>query len=107
VVGHCVDIDLEFLDAALAAHGRRPLKNSAIDTRPLHRWRRRTSGGGAEPADATLDEIVKELGLPRYPAHHAFYDALTTGLVFLKLLGDFEASGAVQFRALYEEAGVY
>ena len=30
-----------------------------------------------------------------------------TGMVFLKLLGDFEASGAVQFRALYREAGVY
>jgi DNA polymerase-3 subunit epsilon len=110
VVGHCVDIDLGFLDAALAAHGRKPLKNPAVDTRLLHQWWRRTAGPAAAPGAATdpsLEEIVKELGLPRYPLHHAFYDALTTGLVFLKLVGEFEASGAVQFRALYREAGVY
>jgi hypothetical protein len=78
-----------------------------VDTRLLHRWWRGRAGRGGEPADASLEEIVKELGLPRYPAHHAFYDALTTGLVFLKLVGEYEAAGAVQFRALYREAGVY
>jgi DNA polymerase-3 subunit epsilon len=107
VVGHCVDIDVGFLDAALAAHGRKALKNPALDTRLLHRWWRRAAGPGGEPTDASLEDIAKELGLPRYPPHHAFYDALTTGLVFQKLVGDFEASGAVQFRALYKEAGVY
>jgi DNA polymerase-3 subunit epsilon len=107
VVGHCVDIDVGFLDAALAAHGRKVLKNPTLDTRLLHRWWRRAAAAGGEPAEASLEEIAKELGLPRYPAHHAFYDALTTGLVFLKLVGELEASGAVQFRALYKAAGVY
>ncbi len=108
VVGHFTDIDLRFLNAALAARSRKALRNPALDTRLLHRWSRRgTPAADPEAGDPRLEDVVVEMGLPRYPAHHAFYDALTTGLVFLKLLGEFEASGAVQFRALYREAGVY
>jgi DNA polymerase-3 subunit epsilon len=108
LVGHRTRLDLEFLNAALERRGQRPLPNPALDTRLLHAWsRRRASASGDARADASLDELVRELRLPRYPAHHAFYDALTTGLAFLKLLGELEASGAVQFKALYREAGVY
>jgi DNA polymerase-3 subunit epsilon len=108
LIGHFTSVDLSFLNAALASRKERSLKNPALDTRLLYGWwRRRTSAPGQAPADSSLEDIVIEMGLPRYPAHHAFYDALTTGMVFLKLLGDFEASGAVQFRALYREAGVY
>jgi DNA polymerase-3 subunit epsilon len=108
VIGHYTALDLGFLNAALATRKERSLKNPALDTRLLFGWwRRRTSPSAQRCDDATLEEIVLELGLPRYPAHHAFYDALTTGLVFLKLLGELEASGAVQFRALYREAGIY
>ena len=108
LVGHCTRIDLAFLNAALARRGHRPLPNPALDTRLLHEWsRRRASPTRPARGDASLDDLVRELGLPRYPAHHAFYDALTTGLAFLKLLGELEASGAVQFKALYREAGVY
>jgi len=109
LVGHYTAIDLQFLNAALAARaGRAALKNPALDTRLLYWWwRRATSRPDLAPESARLEEVAVELGLPRYPAHNAFYDALTTGLVFLKLLGEFEATGAVQFRALYREAGVY
>lgn len=111
VIGHFVALDVRFLNAALAARGRRALPNPVLDTRLLHAWWRRRGraarGDGEEVEDASLEELAVALGLPRYPPHHAFYDALTTGLVFLKLLSEFEASGAVQFRALYREAGVY
>jgi DNA polymerase-3 subunit epsilon len=108
VIGHFVAHDLRFLNAALAARGQRPLANPALDTRLLYGWsRRRASPGGQGFESTPLETLAGELDLPRYPAHHAFYDALTTGLAFLKLLSAFEASGAVQFRALYREAGVY
>ncbi len=108
VVGHHTDIDLRFLNVALAARAGSVIENPALDTRLLYRWSRRVaSPPGQASGDARLEDIVTEMGLPRYPAHHAFYDALSAGLVFLKLLGDFEASGAVQFRALYREGGVY
>lgn len=108
LIGHFTALDLRFLNAALAARKQRALANPALDTRLLYGWwRRRTSPEGQGFEDAGLDDLARELGLPRYPAHHAYYDALTTGLVFLKLLSEFERSGAVQFRALYREAGVY
>jgi DNA polymerase-3 subunit epsilon len=109
VIGHFVAHDLRFLNAALAARGQRPLANPALDTRLLYGWtRRRGSPGAGQGFESTsLEALAGELDLPRYPAHHAFYDALTTGLAFLKLLSAFEASGAVQFRTLYREAGVY
>lgn len=108
VIGHFVAHDLRFLNAALAARGKRPLANPALDTRLLYGWwRRRTTPAGHAFEATALEALAHELALPRYPAHHAFYDALTTGLAFLKLLSAFEASGAVQFRALYREAGVY
>jgi DNA polymerase-3 subunit epsilon len=108
VIGHFVAHDLRFLNAALAARGQRPLANPALDTRLLYGWSRRRAAPGGQGYESTaLEALARELDLPRYPAHHAFYDALTTGLAFLKLLSAFEASGAVQFRALYREAGVY
>jgi DNA polymerase-3 subunit epsilon len=108
VIGHFTALDLRFLNAALATRKQRALANPALDTRLLYGWwRRRTGPAGGGFEETSLEELAVELGLPRYPAHHAYYDALTTGLAFLKLLSAFEASGAVQFRALYREAGVY
>ena len=106
VVGHQTELDLECLNAALGRSGK-ALRNPVLDTRLLYQWWRRTaSPAGRAPDDRKLEELALEMKLPRYPAHHAYYDALTTGLLFLKLLAAFEASGAVQFRALYREAGV-
>jgi DNA polymerase III subunit epsilon len=107
VVGHGTVAGLRFLNAALAAQREGALASPALDTRLLHSWWRRRTPEARPRGDETLEQLAHELGVPRYPAHHAFYDALTTGLVFLKLLGELEASGAVQFRDLYREAGVY
>jgi len=108
LVGFYTGLDLEFLNTALQEHAGTTLRNPAIDVLRLYDWWRRSMwqfAGG--PGAGKLDEIAAQMGLPRYPAHNAFYDALTTALLFLKLLKAFEASGAVQFRALYREVGVY
>jgi DNA polymerase-3 subunit epsilon len=108
VVGFYTGLDLQFLNAALQKHVGATLRNPALDTLLLYDWWRRSMwhfAGG--PGKGKLEEIAAEMGLPRYPAHNAFYDALTTALLFLKLLNAYEGSGAVQFRALYREVGVY
>lgn len=110
LVGFHTEFDLQFLNAALTRHAGTALQNPVLDVRLLYRWWQRSlwklaKGSGA--GDGKLEEIAAELGLPRYPAHNAYYDALTTGLLFLKLLQKFEHSGSVQFRALYRETGVY
>lgn len=107
VVGHGTAAGLKFLNAALARRREPALACPALDTRLLHAWRLRRTSGARPRGDETLEGLAHELGVPRFPPHHAFYDALTTGLVFVKLLGELEASGAVQFRDLYREAGVY
>lgn len=108
VVSHGADACVQILNAALAAGAGAALEAPVLDTGALYRWSRRArSLPEPPPGEVSLQEMAAELRLPRYLAHHAFYDALTTGLAFLKLLAEFEASGAVQFRALYREAGVY
>jgi len=108
LVGHYTEVDLAFLNAALVKHRGAPLEVPALDTRALYRWWwRRQPGAPPGPTDESLEAAVTLLDLPRYPAHHAFYDALSAALLFLKLLDAFEASGQVQFRALFKEAGVY
>jgi DNA polymerase-3 subunit epsilon len=106
LVGHAVAADVAALDAALASHGRAPLSNPAIEVRALHAWwRRRTAPPApAPPGDAGLAGIAAELGVPRQPDRHAFYDAVTAGLVFLKVLAEVEASGVVQLRGLHRIA---
>jgi DNA polymerase-3 subunit epsilon len=108
VVGFNIETDLQFLNAILSRHTGAALQNPALDVRLLYHWWRRSPWQPAKaPGERKLVDIVAELGLPRFPAHNAFYDALTTGLLFLKLLEKFEASGSVQFRGLFREAGVY
>jgi DNA polymerase-3 subunit epsilon len=109
LVGHFVRIDLDFLNAGLQRHGRPALQNAALDTRLLYRWLMRHRGQPdlEQPGVERLEAIVESLGLPRFPAHQAYYDALSAGLVFLKLQEEFERAGRVQFQSLFREAGVY
>jgi DNA polymerase-3 subunit epsilon len=108
LVGFHAEFDLEFLNAVLTRRRGAVLQNPVLDVRLLYRWWYRSMWKLARGSgDGKLEEIAAELGLPRYPVHNAYYDALTTALLFLKLLDKFEHSGAVQFRALYREAGVY
>lgn len=108
VVCHGAETCVQFLNAALAEAAGGVLEAPAVDTRPLYHWfRRARSLPGAPSPDVSLEDMAAEMRLPRYLAHHAFYDALTTGLAFLKMLAQLESSGALQFRALYREAGVY
>lgn len=109
LVGHFVTVDLDFLNATLQAHRLPSLANPAIDTRSLYHWWREWKHRIPQgmTANEQLTHIAQELGLPRYPAHNAYYDALTTAYLFLKLAHDFENAGNVQFRALFKQAGVY
>jgi len=108
LVCHGAERSVQFLNAALAAGAGGVLEAPAVDTRPLYQWSRRARSLPEAPStELSLEDMAAEMRLPRYLAHHAFYDALTTGLAFLKLLAELESSGALQFQALYREAGVY
>lgn len=75
LVGHNVEFDLGFLDAALAQWSHRPLTggNPSVDTLALAR--RLVS---LEVPDCSLGTLAGSLGLEHQPCHRALADALAT-----------------------------
>lgn len=86
---HGASVDLGFLREGFRLLGRRWRPPPVLDTlEMLHRLRRRARwlGDGEEGGPSlSLFESRRELGLPRYPPHHALYDALATAELYLVL----------------------
>ena len=80
VVVHCVSIERQFLlEAALKIYGF-PLYFPVLDTMDIERqvtfkpwWKR-----FGRPLSLRLDACRQRYGLPRYKAHHALTDALSS-----------------------------
>jgi len=91
LVGHFVEIDLQFLGKELAAAALPPLANRALDTWALYDWlagRAPHDGGPGFPRlhDPRLPELARALGVPHVREHHALVDAFVTAQVFQRLL---------------------
>ncbi|HEY5997681.1 MAG TPA: 3'-5' exonuclease [bacterium] len=91
VVGHFVEIDLQFLAKELARAHLPPLANRAVDTWPLYDWlagRPPLDGGAGLPRlhDPRLHELAQALDVPPAREHHALTDAFVTAQVFQRLL---------------------
>jgi DNA polymerase-3 subunit epsilon len=90
VVGHFVEIDLQFLRKELNAAGLRPLANRVLDTWALYDWLsgRAPHDGPGLPClrDPRLSELAQALDVPLGREHHALADALITAQVFQRLL---------------------
>jgi len=91
LIGHFVEIDLEFLRAACAKAGLPPIANPALDTWPLYDWlssRAPDDGGPGFPRlqDPRLPAVAQALGVPCRDEHNALGDALITAQVFQRLL---------------------
>lgn len=98
LIGHFVEIDLEFLGAALAKTGLPPIANPVLDTWPLYDWlssRAPSDGGPGLPRlqDPRLPELAHVLGVPCRGEHNALGDALVTAQVFQRLLRRLERWG--------------
>ena len=92
-VGHYVDMDLFFLNQLASRYGRQPIAQPALDTVVLQRWYLSHTGADAEDSDLHLEAIARQMGLPRFPAHHALHDALTTGCLFLAQMATAREAG--------------
>ena len=98
LVGHFVEIDLEFLRAAYARAGLPPIANPALDTWPLYDWlssRTPEDGGPGLPRlrDPRLPALALALGVPNRGSHNALGDAFVTAQVFQRLLRRLERWG--------------
>lgn len=91
LVGHFVEIDLDFLRKEFARTGRDAPAWVAIDTWPLYEWlssRVPDDGGPGLPRlhDPRLPEVARALGVPCGGGHNALDDAFVTAQVFQRLL---------------------
>jgi len=106
-VGHFVTLDLAFLDSVREALGRPPMSRPAIDTRKLYEWKLAWGRPGRprrEPLQ--LNAVCRDLDTPQFSAHHAYFDALSTAHLFLKLTGYARQAGYYTLGELTRLGGV-
>ena len=90
IIGHHVDLDMAFFNAASRRYFGGELAAPCIDTLRLamaYEEKRLTLEGGGElgQADFTLPALCRRYGLPSFAAHDARHDALAAAYLFLYL----------------------
>jgi DNA polymerase-3 subunit epsilon len=112
LVVHVAQIDVGFLNRALAAQYGSRLRGPILDTARialrLHQDAQllgEASHGGPAPS-VQLRALAGRYGLPAYAQHNALSDALTTAQVFLAQASRLEQQGGATLRALARAGGV-
>lgn len=98
LLGHFLELDLDFLGAAFARAGLPPPANPILDTWPLYDYLSSRSPEGATSGlprlqDPRLPELARALGVPCRNQHNALADAFVTAQVFQRLLRRLPAWG--------------
>lgn len=87
-VGYHLAFDLAMLNPWARAVLGVPLPHTAIEVASLYRQhlaRSRSAFAAGAPADLSLPHMLRQLGLPQWPAHDAVHDATMAALAFVKL----------------------
>lgn len=100
LVGHFIEIDLDFLRAACTRAGLPAIANPVLDTWPLYDWlssRSPDDGGPGLPRlqDPRLPELARALGVSSRGLHNALADAFVTAQVFQRMVRRLERWGIV------------
>lgn len=107
MVGHCLSLDMSFLNRAARMILGGTLSNPGIDTIRMARGYRRVLSGhfhGEEDWSRSynLESLAKEYQLPTFKAHDAFEDAMQTAYLFLFLLKKFRKGGLLTLKDIYQ-----
>jgi DNA polymerase-3 subunit epsilon len=106
MVGHCLALDMDFLNRAADKVLGGTLSNPGIDTiRMTQGYRRVLSGhfnaGEERPHSYALEALAKEYHLPLFKPHDALEDAIQTAYLFLFLLKKFRKGGLLTLKEIY------
>ena len=85
LIAHHANFDKNMMNAMLKRNGLEKLKNTFIDTGVLYRKSKHIIYRENLP-HYSLDDLCKELNVPKVDRHTASGDALITAVVFLKIL---------------------
>lgn len=90
IVGHCVGIDLAFINREMKRVFGAPLGNPVVDTSALYEWiRKRDLSERPLPyafSDSGLFEIAAYFDIPVNGAHNAAMDAFITAQIFQRFI---------------------
>jgi DNA polymerase III subunit epsilon len=97
LVGHCVSIDLSFINKEMKQSLGFPLPNPILDTFTLYSWLwgkwASEPGFSLHPQQVDLYDIAKSFGIPFTGAHNALMDAFITAQVYQRFIPWLERSG--------------
>jgi DNA polymerase-3 subunit epsilon len=107
LVGHCIGIDMDFLDRACRMLYGGKLANPTIDTMLLSRAYRRKLHGfyhdqGAGGESYNLHDLSSTFCLPVFERHNAMEDAMQAAYLFLFIVKKFCSGGLETLKDLYQ-----
>jgi DNA polymerase-3 subunit epsilon len=89
VVGHCVSIDLSFINRELKSLTGSTMNNPVLDTSAVYAWIQKKFYQQSFPSsfkDSGLFDIAKHFGVPVTGAHNALMDAFITAQVLQRFI---------------------
>jgi DNA polymerase-3 subunit epsilon len=104
LIAQHIDFDLEFLNKSLSTFTSLKILNDSIDTAKLaERIEEKTNPNlyREDRKQFQLDSLCKKYEIPSFTRHHALSDAVTTGILFLKLQKKWIRMGNEQLKTLY------
>ena len=91
LIAHNAAIETAFINSACETLFKSPLLVRVIDTMKLEMRKLQQQGRVIKTNDLRLFNIRKRYGLPRYKAHNALEDAVSTAEVFLAITAKYSA----------------
>jgi DNA polymerase-3 subunit epsilon len=104
LVGHCLSLDLGFLNRDARRSGRPPFRNAAVDTLSLFGWLRRRSldhpAFSLELPAPSLFDLAAAFEIPVEESHSAIGDAYVTAQLFQRFLPMLQQAGVENLSGL-------
>jgi DNA polymerase-3 subunit epsilon len=104
LLGHCLSLDLAFLNRDAKRAGLKPFRNAAVDTLSLYGWlRQRSADHPAFSPDAPgpgLFDLAAAFEIPVEEAHTALGDAYVTAQLFQRFLPYLLQAGVASLASL-------
>ena len=83
LVGYYLEFDVAMVDKYLNKFAGIKLQNPQTEVSALY-FDQKIDPFGSKNVDLRFDSIAKDLDIPLFSQHNAYYDALSTALIFLK-----------------------
>jgi DNA polymerase-3 subunit epsilon len=101
IVGHCVSIDLSFINREMKRISGGPMQNPAIDTYMMHEWLRKKvipahPCFSRSPKGSALYDMAQCFGIAVRGAHDAAVDSFITAQLFQRFIPIFIDAGVQQ-----------